>query len=83
MLDDLAAACSRGAAAWWQRRPERYRPVTEADEQTRCCFVAGDERCGHATAYQIASAQGALDGYTYVCADHRRPSSGSWGLATS
>ena len=28
LLDDLAAACSSGAAAWWQRRPERYRGVT-------------------------------------------------------
>jgi hypothetical protein len=25
LLDELAAACSSGAAAWWQRRPERYR----------------------------------------------------------
>ncbi|TMQ03602.1 MAG: hypothetical protein E6J90_31345 [Deltaproteobacteria bacterium] len=25
LLDDLAAACSRGAAAWWERRPPRYR----------------------------------------------------------
>ena len=25
LLDELAPACSRGAAAWWQRRPERYR----------------------------------------------------------
>jgi hypothetical protein len=25
LLDDLAAACSSGAAAWWQRRPARYR----------------------------------------------------------
>ena len=25
LLDELAAACSRGAAAWWQRRPARYR----------------------------------------------------------
>lgn len=25
LLDELARACSRGAAAWWLRRPERYR----------------------------------------------------------
>jgi hypothetical protein len=25
LLDELAVACSRGAAAWWQRRPARYR----------------------------------------------------------
>lgn len=25
LLDDLAAACLGGAAAWWQRRPARYR----------------------------------------------------------
>ncbi|HEY6173172.1 MAG TPA: hypothetical protein VIX73_01965 [Kofleriaceae bacterium] len=25
LLDELATACSSGAAAWWQRRPERYR----------------------------------------------------------
>jgi len=25
LLDELAAACCHGAAAWWQRRPQRYR----------------------------------------------------------
>ena len=25
LLDELAIACSRGAAAWWERRPARYR----------------------------------------------------------
>jgi hypothetical protein len=25
LRDELAAACARGAAAWWQRRPPRYR----------------------------------------------------------
>jgi hypothetical protein len=25
LLDELAAACSSGAAAWWKRRPDRYR----------------------------------------------------------
>jgi hypothetical protein len=25
LLADLAAACASGAAAWWSRRPERYR----------------------------------------------------------
>ncbi len=25
LLDQLAMACSAGAAAWWQRRPPRYR----------------------------------------------------------
>lgn len=25
LVDDLAAACLAGAAAWWQRRPARYR----------------------------------------------------------
>ena len=25
MLDELAAECWRGAAAWWERRPARYR----------------------------------------------------------
>ena len=32
LLDELAAACSSGAAAWWQRRPERYR-ATAATSQ--------------------------------------------------
>lgn len=25
LLDELAVACSSGAAAWWARRPARYR----------------------------------------------------------
>jgi hypothetical protein len=25
LVDELAVTCSRGAAAWWQRRPARYR----------------------------------------------------------
>jgi len=25
LLEELAAACSKGAADWWQRRPARYR----------------------------------------------------------
>ena len=25
LLDELAVTCSSGAAAWWQRRPARYR----------------------------------------------------------
>ena len=25
LIDKLAVACNGGAAAWWQRRPERYR----------------------------------------------------------
>jgi hypothetical protein len=25
LLDELALGCVRGAAAWWQRRPPRYR----------------------------------------------------------
>ena len=25
LIHELAAACSRGAAMWWQRRPVRYR----------------------------------------------------------
>jgi hypothetical protein len=25
LIDELATACSDGAAAWWQRRPARYR----------------------------------------------------------
>ncbi len=25
LLDELAASCVRGAATWWQKRPERYR----------------------------------------------------------
>jgi hypothetical protein len=27
LLEALAAACSRGAAAWWLRRPARYRAL--------------------------------------------------------
>ena len=29
MLEELAAACTAGAAAWWQRRPARYRMPAE------------------------------------------------------
>lgn len=36
LLDELAAACSRGAAAWWLRRPERYRaPGADAAQAQR------------------------------------------------
>jgi hypothetical protein len=34
LLDALAAACSSGAAAWWQRRPERYRVTTAVGRPT-------------------------------------------------
>jgi len=37
LLDELAIACSRGAAAWWQRRPPRYRipsPPTTGSPRT-------------------------------------------------
>jgi hypothetical protein len=79
LVDDLAAACSQGAAAWWQRRPDRYRLVTAPDEQTRCCFVTGGARCRPATAYRIASLDGALDDYTYGCREHRAVNrAGTW-----
>ena len=77
----LAAVCSAGAAAWWQRRPAAYRIedatapstwslVTSPDERERCCVVVGGERCPDATTFQIAAGDGALDDYTYTCAGH-------------
>lgn len=51
--------------------------VTAPDEQQRCCVVIDGVRCGQQTAWRLASADGALDDYTYVCGDHvelvRRP----------
>jgi hypothetical protein len=81
LLDGLAAACSRGAAAWWQRRPSSYRVerdaaparwslVTGPDERERCCVVIGGERCGEPAGFRIAADDGALDDYTYTCAGH-------------
>jgi hypothetical protein len=51
--------------------------VTAPDERERCCVVIGGERCSRPTAYRIQAADGALDDYTHVCAEHlellRRP----------
>ena len=44
--------------------------VTAPDEQQRCCVVIDGQRCAQASAYRVASSDGALDDYTYVCADH-------------
>lgn len=44
LLDQLAAACSSGAAMWWQRRPARYRaePRVAALASPQTCDDAGD-----------------------------------------
>ena len=34
LIDQLAAACTRGAAAWSQRRPERYRMAVDTPGRT-------------------------------------------------
>ncbi len=50
----------------------RYRIefVTEPGEREQCCAVIGGERCERRTAFRIAAEDGALDDYTYTCADH-------------
>lgn len=45
--------------------------VTAPDERERCCVLIQGERCRRPTAYRFASADGALDDYTYVCAEDR------------
>jgi hypothetical protein len=47
---------------WWL--------VTAPDEQRRCCMVTDGQRCAQRSVFRVASADGALDDYTYVCADH-------------
>ncbi len=44
--------------------------ITAADEQQRCCVVIDGQRCAQASVFRVASTDGALDDYTYVCADH-------------
>jgi hypothetical protein len=44
--------------------------VTAPDEQQRCCVVVDGQRCTQASVYRVAASDGALDAYTYVCADH-------------
>ncbi len=44
--------------------------VTAPDEQHRCCAVVDDHRCEQPTAFRVASTDGAIDDYTYVCGDH-------------
>jgi hypothetical protein len=82
LLEDLARACSTGAAAWWERRPMRYRIApttwylaTAPDERERCMFVADGDRCEHRPEWRIGSVA-ELD-YAYLCGVHldfvRRP----------
>jgi hypothetical protein len=49
---------------------EDWMLVTAPDEQRRCCVLVRGQRCEHATSFRIASADGALDDYTYVCRCH-------------
>lgn len=44
--------------------------VTSPDERERCCAVIDGERCTRPTEFRVESADGALDDYAYVCADH-------------
>jgi len=46
--------------------------VTAPDERECCCVVVDGVRCEQPTRFRIAAADGALDDYTYVCADHAR-----------
>jgi hypothetical protein len=43
--------------------------ITAPDEQERCCVVRRDRRCEQASTYRVASVDGWLDDYAYVCAD--------------
>ena len=45
--------------------------VTAPDERERCCVLTNGERCRRPTAFRLASVDGALDDYTYVCAQDR------------
>jgi hypothetical protein len=79
LVEDLARACSAGAAAWWQRRPELYRvePAvaqatwsleTAPDEHERCTFVGDGVRCERRTEWRIGSLAGLP--YAYLCDVH-------------
>jgi hypothetical protein len=82
LLEDLARAFSTGAAAWWERRPMRYRIApttwrleTAPDERERCMFVGDGDRCERRPEWLIGSVD-ELD-YAYLCGVHldfvRRP----------
>jgi hypothetical protein len=43
--------------------------VTAPDEQERCCVLVDGQRCERPTAYHVASMDGVLDDYAYVCTD--------------
>ncbi len=75
LLDELARACSAGAAAWWERRPMRYRvePTswrleTAPDERERCMFVGDGVRCERRTEWLIGSVIELA--YAYLCGVH-------------
>lgn len=75
LLEDLARASSAGAAAWWDRRPMRYRIApttwrleTASDERERCMFVGDGERCERRPEWRIGSVA-ELD-YAYLCGVH-------------
>ena len=75
LLEPLARACSAGAAAWWERRPMRYRiePATwhletAPDERVRCMFVADGVRCERRTEWLIGSLADLA--YAYLCGVH-------------
>lgn len=44
--------------------------VTAPDEQQRCCVVIDGVRCEQPSRVRISARDGALDDYTYTCADH-------------
>src|ERR1044071_6859325 len=70
---EFAAAAIAGAAAWWERRPVRYRDwslVTVPDERERCTVVADGQRCERPTAYEVVGHGGELDDMAYVCVEH-------------
>lgn len=75
LLEHLARACSAGAAAWWERRPMRYRIApaswcleTASGERERCMFVGDGVRCERRTEWLIGSVA-ALE-YAYLCGVH-------------
>lgn len=75
LLEHLARACSAGAAAWWERRPMRYRIApttwqleTAPDERERCMFVGDGVRCERRTAWRVGSVTELA--YAYLCGVH-------------
>ena len=82
-----SARRGKGPGPRWIRDPVdvdgvSWHPVTAPDEQQRCCVVIDGNRCSQASRFRVASSDGALDDYTYVCADHLALVAGPGKVAT-